>query len=178
MDIKIGSKVTLTKDELEECKEVAFTRHGVMMSVDSTLNNLAIDKEPSKQITVDHPLTLEELSVRGQTAFCILAGSEPDRSVHPRSSQNNTEKPHTILPNGLSVTIRVTRKKTNRLVVEPHKKQVGDLYALMIGDGDTYEFRGFKKQKELLQDKYLKNIGWGLLYAADQCELVDLKDLK
>jgi hypothetical protein len=52
-----------------------------------------------------------------------------------------------------------------------------DLFALMVGEFPIYEFKGFMKRDELLQEKRLGSLGHGPTYIAKQDELVEFCDL-
>jgi hypothetical protein len=110
-----------------------------------------------------------------EVAFCRLFGTQPDTSIHTRSS--NTDTGDTILSDGRTVDVKSTKYDTGRLVAVSWKKNNVDLFCLMTGTFPSYIFKGFMKSDELLQDKRLGSLGYGNSYLAEQNELQELDQL-
>lgn len=72
------------------------------------------------------------------------------------------------------VDVKSTKYRQGRLLVIKKKMDLPVLpntYVLMIGEFPEYEFAGYISAKELLTEKNLINLGYGLTYGVDQDQL-------
>lgn len=77
--------------------------------------------------------------------------------------------------NGKVIDVKTTIYEKGLLACPVHKYErsikVIDYFALMIGMFPDYEFKGFAKARDLLQDSRITDLGYGPVYAMRQDEL-------
>jgi len=104
----------------------------------------------------------------GEFAFCKLFNLFPNFDLRP-------DKKDVILK-GNNIDVKTTEYDKGCLIARyegnvNNKKNI-DYFALMIGKFPNYEFRGFMKASELLQDEKIKDLGHGKTFLAKQNELI------
>jgi hypothetical protein len=78
-----------------------------------------------------------------------------------------------VLPDGRTVDVKHTDQDQGRLVasMETSKRQIPNLFALMVGEFPSFEFRGAIPGKIFIQECNIKDLGHGPCYAIDQSRL-------
>ena len=78
-----------------------------------------------------------------------------------------------ILPDGRTVDIKHTDQDRGHLICNASgiQKRIPDLFALMVGEFPTFEFRGVIVGEIFIQEANLKDLGHGPCYAVEQGRL-------
>lgn len=121
----------------------------------------------------DKSLRLHQMNLNGfgaELAFCKLCQVQFDSSTIEKES-HYTKVDATLL-NGITVDVKNTVYRSGKLIVRTGKEQkIVDVYALMIGVFPNFTFSGWAKYEEIIQPKYIKDLGWGPAYTLDQSQL-------
>jgi hypothetical protein len=107
----------------------------------------------------------------GELAFCKLFNCYPDFTTEIQSNALGTDKADVIL-NGKNIDIKTTKYKTGNLVVKRTKKINGDYFALMVGTAPMFEFKGFKRQCEVITPERLIDFHGVPSYVVPASELI------
>ena len=77
------------------------------------------------------------------------------------------------MPDGRSVDVKHTDQDRGRLIatLETAHKPIPDLFALMVGEFPTFEFRGVIPGDIFISEKNVADLGHGPCYAVDQSRL-------
>jgi hypothetical protein len=110
--------------------------------------------------------------IAAELAFCKLANVYPDMetaSMNPHDCHTRT---------GAAIDVKSTKYPHGRLLAVRWKDASKvDLFALMVGTFPEYRLAGFMRSKDLIQADRLMDLGHGLLYAADQSDLIPPDDV-
>ena len=104
---------------------------------------------------------------RGFNVYCDLVGE----------ARKAKDDDGDAVVRGLTVDVKSTRRKAGRLIVPSWKNPV-DLYALMVGDGRDWMFKGLMTGARLIvpDRKQVLVEGGNECYVADQSELVNFEE--
>lgn len=103
----------------------------------------------------------------GELAFGKAFNLWPDLDVRPQSGTYDF-----LSKQGSKIDVKSTRHKTGKLLVNVKKKpDSADIYVLAVIDGNKVNIAGYMKTEEIMSDKYLTDLGYGPVYAADQANL-------
>jgi len=161
----IGSKILLTKEEQKICEYIGQSRY--LVNREKGVTDKKIGNKDNKSMDDD--------GFGGEFAFCKLFNVMPDFSV--KVTQTNKNDYDALLFNCISVDVKTTDFITGRLLTPLWKIDEVDCYALMIGEMPCYTFKGFMLGEDLKKENRLKDLGYGMNYAAEQNELKELHDL-
>lgn len=104
--------------------------------------------------------------VAGELAFCKMFNVYPD---------TNTESwaDYDLVLLGFTIDVKTTKYRNGKLIAPYWKKdkKLPDYYALIIGEMPSYEFIGFIKGEDFINEKHLGDLGHGKTYIAEQKEL-------
>ena len=107
----------------------------------------------------------------GEMAFCKLFNAYPDLSIKPQSHT------YDCMINGWRIDVKTTRYDSGMLLAAKGKSAKDcDFYALMIGEGGSYEFIGYASSWILIRPENLIDLGHGPTYGLDQCQLGNPED--
>ena len=165
----------LNSQELDLCKRIAVARNA---------SNRAGGIRDAK-IGGGTSIEVDMRGMCGELAFCKLFKIYPvtifesgEKDV-VKSSSKRTDEGDAVLPNGKIVDVKTTNFNTGRLIAPRWKKPgIIDLFALMTGENDTFVFRGFMSEKELLRPHRLRQMRRDApeSFVADQNELRELDE--
>ena len=115
------------------------------------------------------PPTTEETDIHGahgEIAFCKLF------NVYPATDTLSWSYYDCVLY-GYKIDVKATKGKNNRLIapISKAEKRLPDYYALMIGEYPHFEFKGFIKSEDLINESHIKDLGYGDTYVAERHEL-------
>lgn len=121
----------------------------------------------------DKSIKLHEMNLNGfgaELAFCKLCDIPFDSSTIEKESHFN--KVDATLKNGLTVDVKNTIYNSGKLIVRTGKEQkYVDIYALVIGKFPDFIFSGWSTYEEIIQPKFIENLGWGPAYSLTQSNL-------
>jgi hypothetical protein len=121
----------------------------------------------------DKTMSLHEMNINGfgaELAFCALCGVIFDSSTV--QSENHFTKVDCTLKDGRTVDVKNTIYENGKLIARLGKeKTTVDLFALMTGKFPCFTFRGWAKYIQLIDNKNIKDLGWGNAYCLNQSEL-------
>jgi hypothetical protein len=152
------NKIKLNKIEQKLAKLVAKERY------DTNRENKVVNNRIGKQSNEQTDLN----GIGAEIAFCKYANLYPDYSVFPRKGGADC-----ISRTGKKIDVKTTTYSTGHLIAVG-TTTIGnvDVYVLMIGDFPIYEFKGWCTEDELIQNKNLKDFGYGKLsYSLSQEQL-------
>lgn len=165
--VAIGTKITLDPTEQIICKAIANGRY--QNARKQNIKNSKIGGQSNEQTDLE--------GLGSEIAFCKLFNVYPDLTVQVRSSTEGTDDGDAKIRDGRSVDVKSTKYATGRLLAVKWKKPKVDLFALMVGEFPTYEFKGFMKSEELLKHERIGNLGRGEGFIAQQHELKVLENI-
>lgn len=74
--------------------------------------------------------------------------------------------------NGKTVDVKNTIYSSGKLIVRTDKEQkIVDIYALMIGKFPSFIFSCWASYEEIIQPKFIIDLGWGPAYTLNQSQL-------
>ena len=121
----------------------------------------------------DKSMKLHQMNLNGfgaELAFCKLCNIPFDSSTVEKES--HFTKVDATLRNGKTVDVKNTVYSSGKLIVRTGKEQkIVDLYALMIGTFPNFIFSGWETYDEIIQPKFIKDLGWGPAYTFTQSQL-------
>jgi hypothetical protein len=121
----------------------------------------------------DKSMKLHQMNLNGfgaELAFCRLCNVSFDSSTIEKES--HFTKVDATLKNGKTVDVKNTVYSSGKLIVRTGKEQkIVDLYALMIGTFPNFIFSGWASYEQIIQPKFIKDLGWGSAYTLTQNEL-------
>lgn len=153
--------VTLSEDEQYIAKYLAKKRY------QTSRENGVFDAKKGDQS--NEFVDLEGIS--GEMAFCKIFNVYPDMDI---KVVNQTNDVGDCVYKGYSIDVKTTAHKSGRLICATWKNDNVDIYALMVGQFPTYEFRGFAMAEALKREENLTDLGnpsKGKVYALNQNQL-------
>lgn len=121
----------------------------------------------------DKSMKLHQMNLNGfgaELAFCKLCNIPFDSSTVEKES--HFTKVDATLINGKTVDVKNTVYSSGKLIVRTGKEQkIVDIYALMIGTFPNFVFSGWATYEEIIQPKFIKDLGWGPAYTLTQGDL-------
>lgn len=151
--------ITLNKQELRLAKFIANQR--AEFNKHSGVKEAKVGKQDSSVIEFE--------GMCGEIAFCKLFNIYPDLRVEVVTQLNDDGD---CTYKGKRVDVKTTSYKNGKLLTAPWKKDNVDLYALMIGESPTYEFKGFAHASELKSKDKLQFLGYNEVYCMEQHQLI------
>jgi len=122
---------------------------------------------------MDKTLNLYRKSINcfgAELAFCRLCEVEFDASTDQK--ENHFNNADATLKNGLTVDVKNTNYTNGKLLVRKGKEsKFVNIYALMIGTFPLFKFSGWASYEAIIQQKTIKNLGWGDGYCLTQNNL-------
>lgn len=121
----------------------------------------------------DKSIKLNDMNLNGfgaELAFCKLCNIAFDSSTIEKESHFN--KVDATLINGITVDVKNTTYSNGKLIVRTGKEQkYVDIYALVIGKFPNFIFSGWIKYEDIIQPKFIEDLGWGPAYSLTQSNL-------
>lgn len=153
----MNTKITLTDAEQKLAIYLGKKRHQAARG--ANVKNVKIGPQPDEQTDLE--------GIAAEIAFCKLVNSYPDLDVGARSGGYDC-----ILHSGKTVDVKATTYKTGRLLA-PLKKTLGDsdIYVLMVGEFPSYEFKGWAKAEDLINENSIITIKTNATYGLSQGQL-------
>lgn len=153
----------LTEEEQELAKLIAKRRS------ESNRSNGVYNRRVSKMS--DYEVDLE--GIGAEIFFCKTFNLYPDLNV------GHTPAFDAILPDGRTVDVKATKYKNGHLLAAPwkKKKQLPDVYCLVVGTFPEYRVAGWMSAEELLRDERMA-VGKLNGYVASQEELAPPEQLE
>ena len=142
-------KIELYKHELEICENIAKLRNQ-----ENEKNNIASAKRSK--------YTDEEINIIGfiaEFAFCKKFNLFPDFTIFSRSGSYDGKT-----KSGARYDIKATNKKNGNLVATIKVNKDIDVYILAIVNHTEVEFIGWINKDEFINEKNIKNLGYGDSY--------------
>jgi hypothetical protein len=158
---KTNYTVTLNKEEQRLARYLARQRY------ETSRKNGVYDAKKGDQS--NEFVDLEGIS--GELAFCKIFNVYPDIDS---KLVNQTNDVGDCVYKGYNVDVKTTAHRNGRLICAKWKNNKVDIYALMVGEFPTYEFRGFAMADYLKKEENLTNLGnpaKGEVYALQQNQL-------
>ena len=133
------------------------------------VNNLKRDKKTSL-------FDMERNGFGAELSFCRMCGVEFDFTTNER--ENYHLKADATLFDGRSVDVKTTKYPNGMLIVRFGKEKFKvDMYVLMIGNFPQYTFVGWSEYGGIIQEKNLKDLGYGKTYTLSQPDLNPVLEL-
>ena len=118
-------------------------------------------------------VSLYETELEGfgaEMAFCRMVGSFFNRTTN--ENEDYSIKYDCVLPDGRTVDIKNTKYTNGKLLVLFGKERfVVDMYVLMTGVFPSYIFRGWAAYTDIIDQKNIKDLGYGPNYTFEQHQL-------
>lgn len=153
--MKASAKVTLSKTELFLAQKWGEARY----------NNARSKGVFDAKIGDQSCAYTDQEGMAAELAFCKLFNIYPDLNLALDHEYDCEYK-------GKKVDVKVTKYKTGKLLATLKKKASDiDVFALMVGENGTYEFKGFAYFDELVNDANIGNLGKGNGYVLGQEKL-------
>jgi hypothetical protein len=172
----IGEVVTLNKQELDLCLRISQARNASNRS--GGIRDAKIGGGSS--------LEVDMRGMCGELAFCKLFMVYPKTIFESgekdviKSSSKSTDDGDATMSDGRVVDVKTTNRSSGRLIA-PRWKKPGNinLFALITGENDTFTFRGFMNERELLRPHRLRQMRRGApeSFVAEQDELRELDEV-
>ena len=115
-----------------------------------------------KQVGDQSAIQTDLIGVVGEYAFCKRNNIFPDLVASPRSGS------YDCIFKGYRIDVKATHYKDGRLLATTKKNNDVDRYVLAIVDGRKIYFPGWIEKDDFINEKNLKNLGHGFVYALDQ----------
>lgn len=109
--------------------------------------------------------------VGAEMAVAKFLNLELDTSTSPRSGGCDL-----ISKKGNKIDVKHTKYKNGKLIATLNKKlSDADIYILCTGSFPDYEIKGWVKNTDLINEKNIKDLGYGPTYALEQEQLNKFK---
>lgn len=156
-------KVTLTRSEVRICEWLGEQRLSIAKKVG--IVDQRIGPQTSLQTDID--------GLKGEFAFAKLFNLWPDLQVGERAL-------HDLMTAIGGVDVKTTRYRSGKMLATKKKQSIpADWYALMwLEDDQTLHFLGAATGDQLLDDRNLRDLGYGESFALDQDQLVEPEEFK
>jgi len=160
--MQIGATITLSEDDRELCKDLARRR----------FNNNRRHKVANAKIGPQSNEFTDLEGIAGEFAFCRLAGFNPDKTVHSRSSKTDHGD---VNGSGQEIDVKTTKYPRGKLLARITLRDKKDtLFVLMVGTFPRYKFAGCLQGSDWLDDTHIVDLGYGPTFSVGQSELRDL----